>query len=188
MAQRKNFAAQLKTVFKTLDGITAELVEEASKNIAYQIHGEAQQHIPVDTEHMMKNTDKPVRNSQGSYSLITRAAYAERQYFGNLLHLWDGSYHSIREASIPLNTEVREAIKTAKFGEMGLEGYAQKYRLLKKAGKLTRRRGLWFDRAAKSIQKIDLQDLRSDFVRIARAKAEGKLPDVYRRRYIPLKR
>lgn len=181
---RKNKLSGLKELNTILKGITAELVDAANARLAVMIHSEAiDRHMPVNTFHMKKNTG--IRPSAGAYTLFTNTHYAERQYFGNLLHLYDAVYRSIRRAAVPID---RSVIESTKQGFVGAETYAQKYNALKKAGLLTRRQARWFHRAAEAISKPDLQQMKLDFVRIARAKLKGKHISGKRYRLTTLKR
>ncbi len=128
-----------------LEGFVSDYSRALSKNLITALAGISRKYIPMNTSAMRRNT-KPEEDDQGPY-VITRADYAQTQYYETLNHLiQNGKYQSITKTRLAVigKTE-RQRIQGTRGKVRMVESYWEKLKLLRKAGMLTPRAGRWFE-------------------------------------------
>lgn len=149
-------------------GIAQEFEDQSRGTVSVMIAGMAQEHIPVDTGHMRKNTMAVKKGNR--YYLITNTKYAAKQYMMNLYHLYDGQYRSISKAgNVPSFT--KEELGGYFGADVHKYVYWRNYEYLRGKGLLVKRKGEWFHRAAAIVLDPAKHALRKQLTTLARKHA-----------------
>lgn len=159
---------------QTLSGIAADFTSKAGATLAARAYGYAVKQVPVDTGHMRRQTTA-VRTGANSWELRTDTPYAMEQYSKTRMHLFDGAYHSISRATVPISESLQGEIKKRSIrGSIARQSvYWEKYAALKAAGRLVPTLPKWFEKGVKQALDPAIREMRAHFTAVARANARA---------------